>query len=118
MGSTVDDIGDIAGLAMEDELAFATRLTPLLYEKLHGNPAATAGTHQGHGHAEGRVIPFADPGSKTWALRAGQQIREMVDGDDLRLRPPPAHRALRLDQQPHRRDSASGKLDVRDVMRG
>lgn len=37
-GGTVDDIGDIPGLAMADELAFATRLTPLLYEKLHGNP--------------------------------------------------------------------------------
>jgi hypothetical protein len=37
-GGTVDDIGGIAGLAMDDELAFATRLTPLLYEKLHGNP--------------------------------------------------------------------------------
>jgi len=36
-----------------------------LREKLHGNPAATAGTHQGHGHAEGRAIPFADPASKT-----------------------------------------------------
>lgn len=23
---------------MDDELAFAVRLTPLLYEKLHGNP--------------------------------------------------------------------------------
>lgn len=35
---TVDDIGDVGGLAMEDQLAFATRLTPLLYEKLRGNP--------------------------------------------------------------------------------
>jgi ATP-binding protein involved in chromosome partitioning len=37
-------------------------------EMLHGDPASTAGTHQGHGHAEGRVIPFADPGSKTRCL--------------------------------------------------
>jgi len=37
-GGTVDDIGEIAGLAIDDELVFATRLTPLLYEKLHGNP--------------------------------------------------------------------------------
>lgn len=37
-GGTIDDIGDIVGLAMDDELAFATRLTPLLYEKLKGNP--------------------------------------------------------------------------------
>ena len=37
----------------------------VLREKLHGDPSATAGTHQGHGHAEGRVIPFADPSSRT-----------------------------------------------------
>ncbi len=37
-GGGVDDIGEIDGLAMEDELAFASRLTPLLYEKLRGNP--------------------------------------------------------------------------------
>lgn len=37
-GGSVDDIGEIVGLSMDDELAFATRLTPLLYEKLKGNP--------------------------------------------------------------------------------
>lgn len=37
-GKSIDDIGPIPGLAMDDELAFATRLTPLLYEKLRGNP--------------------------------------------------------------------------------
>ena len=37
-------------------------------EMLHGNPSATAGTHQGHGHAEGRAIPFADPSSRTRCL--------------------------------------------------
>jgi len=37
-------------------------------EMLHGNPAATAGTHKGHGHAEGRAIPFAEPSSKTRCL--------------------------------------------------
>jgi ATP-binding protein involved in chromosome partitioning len=39
-----------------------------LRTKLHGDPAASAGTHQAHGHAEGRAIPFADPGSKTRVL--------------------------------------------------
>jgi len=39
-----------------------------LRTKLHGDPAATAGTHQAHGHAEGREIPFADPGSTTRVL--------------------------------------------------
>jgi len=37
-GGSVDDIGEIPGLAIDSELAFATRLTPLLYEKLRGNP--------------------------------------------------------------------------------
>ncbi len=35
---------------------------------LHGNPSATAGQQQAHGHAEGRAIPFADPASKTRVL--------------------------------------------------
>jgi ATP-binding protein involved in chromosome partitioning len=36
--------------------------------KLHGDPASTAGSQQAHGHAEGRTIPFADPGSRTRVL--------------------------------------------------
>jgi ATP-binding protein involved in chromosome partitioning len=36
--------------------------------KLHGNPGATAGHGQAHGHAEGRAIPFAEAGSKTRPL--------------------------------------------------
>jgi ATP-binding protein involved in chromosome partitioning len=39
-----------------------------LRKKLHGDPAATAGSQQAHGHAEGRTIPFADPQSKTRVL--------------------------------------------------
>jgi ATP-binding protein involved in chromosome partitioning len=39
-----------------------------LRKSLHGDPGATAGSQQAHGHAEGRVIPFADPGSKTRVL--------------------------------------------------
>jgi ATP-binding protein involved in chromosome partitioning len=35
---------------------------------LHGSPGATAGSHQGHGHAEGRAIPFAQPGNRTRPL--------------------------------------------------
>ncbi|MFM9121622.1 MAG: Mrp/NBP35 family ATP-binding protein, partial [Actinomycetota bacterium] len=34
-------------------------------ELVHGNPAATAGSNPSQGHAEGRKIPFAQPGSKT-----------------------------------------------------
>jgi ATP-binding protein involved in chromosome partitioning len=39
-----------------------------LRQKLHGDPASTAGTHAAHGHAEGRAIPFADPASRTRVL--------------------------------------------------
>jgi ATP-binding protein involved in chromosome partitioning len=39
-----------------------------LRERLHGDPAATAGTNPAHGHAEGRAIPFADPSSRTRVL--------------------------------------------------
>jgi ATP-binding protein involved in chromosome partitioning len=39
-----------------------------LRAKLHGDPAATAGSQHAHGHAEGRAIPFADPASKTRVL--------------------------------------------------
>jgi ATP-binding protein involved in chromosome partitioning len=39
-----------------------------LRTRLHGDPAATAGTHDAHGHAQGREIPFADPDSKTRVL--------------------------------------------------
>ncbi len=36
--------------------------------QLHGNPSATAGTTQAHGHAEGRAVPFADADSRTRVL--------------------------------------------------
>ena len=39
-----------------------------LRQQLNGNPAATAGSQTAHGHAEGRVIPFADPSSPTRVL--------------------------------------------------
>lgn len=39
-----------------------------LRRELHGDPAATAGSVQGHGHAEGRAIPFADPDNRTRVL--------------------------------------------------
>ena len=39
-----------------------------LRQNLHGDPGATAGSQQAHGHAEGRAIPFADPSSRTRVL--------------------------------------------------
>ena len=37
-------------------------------EIVNGDPASTAGSQPAHGHAEGRVIPFADPSCKTRVL--------------------------------------------------
>jgi ATP-binding protein involved in chromosome partitioning len=37
-------------------------------EMMIGDPSSTAGSQQGHGHAEGRAIPFADPASRTRCL--------------------------------------------------
>ena len=39
-----------------------------LRQRLHGDPAASAGSQPAHGHAQGRAIPFADPASKTRVL--------------------------------------------------
>lgn len=39
-----------------------------LRRSLHGDPGSTAGTNPSHGHAEGRVIPFADPSNRTRVL--------------------------------------------------
>jgi ATP-binding protein involved in chromosome partitioning len=36
--------------------------------RLHGDPGGTAGSQAAHGHAEGRVIPFSEPGSNTRVL--------------------------------------------------
>jgi ATP-binding protein involved in chromosome partitioning len=39
-----------------------------LRRRLHGDAAASAGSQHAHGHAEGREIPFAQPGSRTRPL--------------------------------------------------
>ncbi|MEO6652055.1 MAG: Mrp/NBP35 family ATP-binding protein [Ilumatobacteraceae bacterium] len=39
-----------------------------LRRTLHGDAAGSAGSNQAHGHAEGRSIPFAQPGSRTRPL--------------------------------------------------
>jgi ATP-binding protein involved in chromosome partitioning len=61
---TLDGVTDV-GLdftVMTDEEREQVRI------KLHGDPAATAGHDHAHGHAEGRKIPFAEPGNKTRPL--------------------------------------------------
>ncbi|MEK7295415.1 MAG: P-loop NTPase [Actinomycetota bacterium] len=57
----LDGVSDVAlnfGVMTDQERAAVREL-------LHGNPGATAGSSPAHGHAEGRKIPFAEPGSKT-----------------------------------------------------
>ncbi len=57
----VDDVAlDYTVMTDDERLA--------LRQSLHGDPASTAGTNPAHGHAEGRVIPFADPASRTRVL--------------------------------------------------
>jgi ATP-binding protein involved in chromosome partitioning len=58
---TLDGVKDVAlnfGVMTDQERAGVREL-------LHGDPSATAGSTPAHGHAEGRKIPFAQPGSKT-----------------------------------------------------
>jgi ATP-binding protein involved in chromosome partitioning len=62
--TALDDVDavDLDFTVMTDDERAALRT------KLHGDPAATAGSQPAHGHAEGRAIPFADPDSKTRVL--------------------------------------------------
>jgi ATP-binding protein involved in chromosome partitioning len=57
----VDTVAIEFGVMTEDELR-------ALRQRLHGDPAATAGSQPAHGHAQGREIPFADPACKTRVL--------------------------------------------------
>ena len=57
-----------------------------LRTRLHGDPAATAGTQQAHGHAEGREIPFADPGQQDPG--AARRLRQGRRGQVLGHRQP------------------------------
>ena len=60
----IDDVTDVNVTfgVMTDEERTKVR------EIVHGDPSATAGSQPAHGHAEGRLIPFADPESKTRVL--------------------------------------------------
>jgi ATP-binding protein involved in chromosome partitioning len=49
------------GVMNDEERAYVRQV-------VHGDAAATAGSQPAHGHAEGRMIPFAQPGSKTRPL--------------------------------------------------
>ena len=60
-------LDDVSGVSLDftvmtDQEREAVRMM------LHGNPGATAGQGQAHGHAEGRKVPFSEQGSKTRPL--------------------------------------------------
>jgi ATP-binding protein involved in chromosome partitioning len=65
--SAISALPGVAGVEVQftamspDELA-------RLRQELHGDPASTAGSQPAHGHAEGRAIPFSEPGSTTRVL--------------------------------------------------
>jgi ATP-binding protein involved in chromosome partitioning len=65
-----DAVGALDGVhqVLVDFTAMTDDERVALRQRLHGDPASTAGTNQVHGHAEGRVIPFADPASRTRCL--------------------------------------------------
>ncbi|HUF33789.1 MAG TPA: Mrp/NBP35 family ATP-binding protein [Acidimicrobiales bacterium] len=60
----VEGVRDVAVdlVAMSDDERADLRL------RLHGDPAATAGSGPAHGHAQGRAVPFQDPGNRTRVL--------------------------------------------------
>jgi len=65
-----DGVATVEGVASVslDFTAMTEQELAGLRQQLNGNPAATAGSQPAHGHAEGRVIPFADPSSPTRVL--------------------------------------------------
>ncbi|NBS28949.1 MAG: DUF59 domain-containing protein [Actinobacteria bacterium] len=90
----VETLPGVTGVALEftvmtDEERAAVR------ELLHGSPAATAGQQQAHGHAEGRAIPFSQPGAVALA-RLGHTVG-VVDADIYGFSIP---RMLGTDRQP------------------
>jgi ATP-binding protein involved in chromosome partitioning len=62
--TALDGVGEtnLDFTVMSDEELSALR------QRLHGDPASTAGSQPAHGHAQGREIPFADPASATRVL--------------------------------------------------
>jgi ATP-binding protein involved in chromosome partitioning len=57
----------VAGVAL-DFTVMTDDEREALRRRLHGDPSSTAGANTAHGHAEGRAIPFAQPGNRTRPL--------------------------------------------------
>ncbi len=60
-------LGDVSDVTLDFTVMTEAELTALR-QRLHGDPAATAGQTPAHGHAQGRKIPFAEAGSRTRPL--------------------------------------------------
>jgi ATP-binding protein involved in chromosome partitioning len=60
-------LGGVTGVGVEFTV-MTDEEREALRRRLHGDPAATAGSGPAQGHATGRVIPFAAPGSRTRPL--------------------------------------------------
>ena len=65
-----DAVGALDGVALVtvDFTVMSDAERAELRGKLHGDPAATAGSTPAHGHAQGRAIAFAQPGNRTRTL--------------------------------------------------
>jgi len=60
-------LGGVTGVSL-DFSVMTDEERAALRQRLHGDPAATAGSQPAQGHAEGRAIPFSDPSSRTRIL--------------------------------------------------
>jgi ATP-binding protein involved in chromosome partitioning len=60
-------LGNVSDVALDFTVMTEEELSALR-QRLHGDPAATAGQTPAHGHAQGRKIPFAEAGCRTRPL--------------------------------------------------
>ena len=65
--SALEPLPEVAGVDLEFTV-MTDEDRAELRRRLHGDPAATAGSTAAHGHSEGRAIPFSDAGSRTRPL--------------------------------------------------
>jgi ATP-binding protein involved in chromosome partitioning len=65
--SAVSALDGVREVALDFTVMTEEELTALR-QRLHGDPAASAGQTPAHGHAQGRKIPFAEAGSRTRPL--------------------------------------------------
>ncbi len=67
VGDAVTALDGVDATDVEFTVMTDTELADLR-ERLHGDPASTAGTNSTYGHSEGRAVPFAEANSSTRVL--------------------------------------------------